>query len=634
MSFRRKGLTPEEIRAILDNTDSEDDIEISDVDSLGDPNFVPPVNESEASDTSEENDSYEDPNINNDQFQSITSISVPSTSFCDPSSSVSVPGPSFSVPNSSNLSVRISKKPDKKKEILWKKKNLVLNQQQLSFLGDSKLPPNILELDTPFRFFLFLFPTEIFEMIKNETNLYTNQKNPNSTFTISTLDMQQFVGIIYFMSVIHLPRVRSYWSSFIGIPIIQETMPYKKFEKLRESLHFNDNTQNLPVSNPDRDRIFKIRPLLEKINENLKKVPLEQYLCVDEQICSTKSRNFMKRYNPNKPHKWGYKIQVLSGASGFAYNIEPDSGKENVINLGEPNLGAASNNVMRLARIIPRHKNYRLFFDNYFTSIPLIVYLANEGILSVGTVRRNRIPNCKLPDDKEMKKKERGSSVEYCATVDGVDISTTSWKDNKLVHLASSFAGEEPKSVVRRYDKSSKTHIEIDRPFVVNEYNRHMGGVDLINSIMGRQKILLRSKRWQIRMFYHFLDLVMSNAWLLYKRVHAEAGKTEKLMNSADFRLEVAETLCKMNTKSKENKKRKSEVEEGLEEKKHKGPTQHMPPKPVRQDEIGHWPNWADKRIRCKYPKCKGFTQTICEKCGVGLCYNKSNNCFKNFHMN
>ncbi len=44
-----------------------------------------------------------------------------------------------------------------------------------------------------------------------------------------------------------------------------------------------------------------------------------------------------------------------------------------------------------------------------------------------------------------------------------------------------------------------------------------------------------------------------------------------KLLNSADFHLEVVETLCKMNTKSIGNRKRKSKVEEGVEEKNIKG---------------------------------------------------------------
>lgn len=185
----------------------------------------------------------------------------------------------------------------------------------------------------------------------------------------------------------------------------------------------------------------------------------------------------------------------------------------------EPDLRASSNVVVRMARDIPRHQNYQLYFDNYFTSLALLEYLAKEGILSLGTVRRNRIPDCKLPADKEVMKKDRGFSVEYVANMDGIYVSNVIWKENKVVKLLSSFAGELPKAQVRRYGKANKKYINIERPHVVGEYNRHMGGVDLIDSIMGRYKILTRSNRWQIRMFYHLLDLTMANSWLLYRRV-------------------------------------------------------------------------------------------------------------------
>ncbi len=99
----------------------------------------------EPDDTSEESDSCKHSNINNDNFQTInsvsapsTSVSVPSSSVSDPSTTVSLPGPSFSVPDYSSPSVRISKKLEKKKEMLWRKNNLILNHQQLPFLGDSK----------------------------------------------------------------------------------------------------------------------------------------------------------------------------------------------------------------------------------------------------------------------------------------------------------------------------------------------------------------------------------------------------------------------------------------------------------------------------------------------------------------
>ncbi|CAG4948760.1 unnamed protein product [Parnassius apollo] len=186
------------------------------------------------------------------------------------------------------------------------------------------------------------------------------------------------------------------------------------------------------------------------------KLNLQKYLSVDEQICSTKARHNLKRYNGKKPHKWGYKIYVLIGVSGFAYKFEPETGAENVVGPNEPNLGAAANVVVRLAREIPRNQNYRLYFDNYFTSLLLLEYFTKQRILSLGTIRRNRIPDCKLPAEKEISKTERSYSVEYVACVQGTDISTVAWKDNKIVTLASSFVGELPKSQVSRYNKPHK----------------------------------------------------------------------------------------------------------------------------------------------------------------------------------
>lgn len=111
------------------------------------------------------------------------------------------------------------------------------------------------------------------------------------------------------------------------------------------------------------------------------------------------------------------------GVSGYAYTTEIETGKKNVTLPEEPDLGAASNVVMRLARMIPKHQNYKLYFDNYFTSLRLLEYLAKESIHSLGTIKRNRIPECKLLPEKEILKKPRGYSEEYVADVNGTDIS-------------------------------------------------------------------------------------------------------------------------------------------------------------------------------------------------------------------
>jgi len=167
---------------------------------------------------------------------------------------------------------------------------------------------------------------------------------------------------------------------------------------------------------------------------------------------------------------------------------------------------ASVNVVVRLSRAIPKHKNHRVYFDNYYTTIPLITYLVSQGIHSLGTVRQNRIPNCNFLAEKVINKKPRGTSYEYVAVYDDIPVTSVLWKDNKLVTLLSSFCGILPEETIRRFDKKEKENIEVSCPFIIKEYNKHMGGVDLLDSLIGRYKIKMRSKKWYMRLWYHLID--------------------------------------------------------------------------------------------------------------------------------
>lgn len=199
-----------------------------------------------------------------------------------------------------------------------------------------------------------------------------------------------------------------------------------------------------------------------------------------------------------KPRKWDFKLFVLCGTDGFAYRFEVYSGKENNDSKrmnNEPDLGACANVVVRLSRIIPKNENYTLYFDNYYSTLNLLAFLAHEGIYCLDTVRRNRITNCKLPNEQDMKKEDRGTSYEFVGTLDNIDISSIVWKDNKLVTLISTFVGQLPESSAKRYYKNTKTSKEVKCPHVIKEYNQHMGGVDPLDANMARHKIYLKSKK-------------------------------------------------------------------------------------------------------------------------------------------
>lgn len=63
----------------------------------------------------------------------------------------------------------------------------------------------------------------------------------------------------------------------------------------------------------------------------------------------------------------------------------------------------------------------------------------------------------------------------------------------------------------------SKKSVDVKCPYVIQEYNQHMGGVDLLDRLMGRYKVTAKIVKWYMSLFYHFLDLTMVNSLLMYE---------------------------------------------------------------------------------------------------------------------
>ncbi|XP_060800724.1 piggyBac transposable element-derived protein 3-like [Amyelois transitella] len=358
------------------------------------------------------------------------------------------------------------------------------------------------------------------------------------------------------------------------------------------------------AGSPGYDRLHKIRPLLETLKKKCQSIPKREALSVDEQMCATKASNFLRQYLPNKPHKWGYKLFILCDDRGFAYDFEIYSGMENDPNLRsstEPDLGASANIVVRLARFIPRDQQYKLYFDNYYTSPELISYLSKQGIQSLGTLNKGRLgKDLNIPSLKDLKKDkiDRGSSEEWVANVDDTEIATIMWYDNKPVVLSSSFVGREPVHQVKRYCKKAKKYIYVDCPQIVKIYNQHMGGVDLLDSFLGKYKIKIRTRKWYLRLFYHLLDVVVINSWLLYRRVGEQNG-TPTPLKLRDFKFEVAKSLCMSGLSMNKKRGRPSSASTEIELKRTKRNTAILPPPDVRSDGFEHYPIWGLKRQRC-----------------------------------
>lgn len=274
-------------------------------------------------------------------------------------------------------------------KLTWRKKELQLHVNEVAYRGNSKLPDYIKELSTPLEIFFYFLDEDMVNLIVECTNLAARRENTETTFSVDCSDIYHFIGICLYMSVYPNPNIPSYWDTDDGRPVIQRTMTYKRFQAISRWLCFHDESKRKQKGQPGYDKLFRVRELSDLFNDRFDSVPKTARLCVDEQMCVTKMKHHLRQYMPNKPHKWGVKLFVLCDSYGFAYRFEIYTGAgDNTILPDTPDLGASSNIVVRLSQTVPNFVHHIIYFDNLYTSIPLLVYLRSRGIFSLGTIRR------------------------------------------------------------------------------------------------------------------------------------------------------------------------------------------------------------------------------------------------------
>lgn len=324
------------------------------------------------------------------------------------------------------------------------------------FGGDCPPRKCIPEGSDPMEFFKYFMRDQILEYVVKESNDYANQKEP-------PIDLQLTKG--------ELPIIRAFCVN--------------RWEQIKNNLHFADNLAARSRNDPGYDRIYTMRHFLDAVRERFTSIPMEENLCVDEQMIATKGRTSFLQYMKAKPHKWGYKVFALCGKSGIAHDFYLYVGKEDQpSSSGHPNMGMSSNVVVRLSRSIPRHINHKKFFDNFATSEQLMIYLHKEGIQAIGTVRQNRVKDHGLIG-KAFAKTSRATFETRSCTKEGVEMHLVQWNDTRKVTTLSNYMGAEPTTPIQRYNRRTKTHVEVKRPLCIGQYNEGMGGVDLMDSLLG-----------------------------------------------------------------------------------------------------------------------------------------------------
>ena len=124
-----------------------------------------------------------------------------------------------------------------------------------------------------------------------------------------------------------------------------------------------------------------------------------------------------------------------------------------------------------------------------------------------------------LPDRKIVEKQyERGQySMLYHK-----DIVAVVWKDNKGVCLVSNIHEVEPTVQVKRWSRQEHKYTNVTMPALIDDYNNNMGGVDMIDKMVGAYRIRIRKKKWWWCVYSWFLSVTAVNAWRLMMAVSKE----------------------------------------------------------------------------------------------------------------
>ena len=198
-----------------------------------------------------------------------------------------------------------------------------------------------------------------------------------------------------------------------------------------------------------------------------------------------------------------------------------------------------------MCNYLPKNKNYKVYFDNYFTFPELLSKLKQWGICAVGTIRQDRLRGCSevMKSEKELKKEGRGS---FCGAVDlNTGTTVVRWYDKKLIQLASNYVYTHPTDVVQRWSKKDNKYVEVPRPQIVVSYNAGMGGVDLFDMFQALYRLHHKCRKGYMRFFFWFLGTAVINEWCLYRRIMKQQGvPIAKQLDLLQFTCSVSHSLA------------------------------------------------------------------------------------------
>ncbi|XP_053370298.1 piggyBac transposable element-derived protein 4-like [Clarias gariepinus] len=479
---------------------------------------------------------------------------------------------------------------------------------------------------TPVELFkLFFCPDAVATLCKNTNkqaarNIKQGRKYKWTDVTVD--EFYKYIGLVFYTALIKLNDIRDYWrqNNIFSIAFPGTVMTRDRYRTISWNVHMSDPEEDQENDSrkgtPQHDRLFRVRPLMDRIREACKTFYHPQRnLAVDERMVASKAKTSMKQYMKRKPIKWGFKLFVMADSSnGYTVDFAVYTGKD-AFYTGQ---GISYDTVMSFMDHSFLGSGYHVYMDNFYTSPKLFKDLRGKKFGACGTYRDNK-KNCKDCPRTTLNALSRTSLRGDFRWIRDGPLVFVKWMDSQEVSVCSTIHAAFGETIKRKV-KTSKGTWSIQTlpcPTPVLKYNEHMGGVDLSNQLIQYYTPQHKTMKWYQKLFLHFLDIAATNAYILHKELVSQQ-LCHALTHKA-FMEELTAQLCGISQKIPLKRACCDHV-----------------PVPVAKLSTNISQIASHGRRTCvfcrKQRSKKSSTPWKCRKCDVALCLQLTRNCYEQWH--
>lgn len=460
------------------------------------------------------------------------------------------------------------------------------------FTSASGIRENI-ELDgtDPIHYFKIFLDEHLLKLICEETNRFQDQNpeqervNMTKWVDLEEGELMKFLALSILMGHVRKGQLEDYWSTspMLSTPIFPKTMTRNRYRQILRFLHFTDN--NVTSDHP----LKKLKPVIDHLKAKFGTIiyPSEK-LCIDESLVLWKGRLAFKQYLPLKRHRFGIKLfELVDCESGIILDFIVYTGGNT--DFEKFDLGVSGDVVAHMMKPY-FNKGHILYVDNWYSSPKLAEFLHDKDTGLCGTIKKNRkglpLLNSKLAKGEV----ELGHNMIWMAI---------QWQDKKEVYMITSVHEFEYSETGKRDWSTGEMKM---KPSCIINYNKNMGGIDMIDKQLSLTETVRKSMKWYKKLFFHLIDMVLINAHAMYNMNNTRLSFPEFRMKLVADILQLTDELNVSNDTD-----------------------------PARL--VGkHLPVFSEKKKRCVLclmTKKRAESKFQCSKCSIPLCITP---CFYTYH--